>query len=122
MDRNTLTFPHKKSKSLLIPVDQSFVESRTVLLPEAPKTQSPVPWLTSIHATPGRGDYGDPGYRGNCSGLLIKDLLQFYGACRVLDCMEGSGTCRDVCKELGIAYEGRDLKDGFDATDAAGFA
>src|SRR5262249_33800819 len=33
-------------------------------LPEAPRTGSPVPWLTSIHATPGRGKYGDPAFRG----------------------------------------------------------
>jgi hypothetical protein len=85
-------------------------------LPEAPKTDSPVPQLTSIHATPGRGPYGDARYRGNCSGLLIRDLLRFYQPRRVLDPMEGSGTCGDVCRELGIAYEGRDLKTGFDAT------
>jgi hypothetical protein len=29
--------------------------------------------------------------------------------------MEGGGTCRDVCAELAVAYEGRDLKNGFDA-------
>jgi hypothetical protein len=89
-----------------------------VPLPECPRTASPVPWLTSIHATPGRGDYGDPAYRGNCSGLLIRDLLVFYGAKRALDVMEGGGTCRDVCRELGIEYVGRDLKSGFDATRA----
>ncbi len=92
-----------------------------VPLPECPITASPVPWLTSIHATPGRGDYGNPGYRGNCSGLLIRDLLKFYGCRRVLDPMEGGGTCRDVCKELGIAYEGRDLRAGFDATRPESF-
>ena len=94
----------------------------SVTLPEAPITASPVPWLTSIHATPGRGQYGNADYRGNCSGLLIRDLLKFYQPGRVLDPMEGSGTCRDVCKELGIAYEGRDLRKGFDATNAADFA
>jgi hypothetical protein len=88
----------------------------SIPLPEAPQTTSPVPQLTSIHATPGRGPYGDPRYRGNCSGLLIRDLLLFYRPRRVLDPMEGSGTCGDVCRELGIAYEGRDLKRGFDAT------
>jgi hypothetical protein len=95
--------------------------SDPVPLPERPKTQSPVPTLTSIHATPGRGPYGDPGYRGNCSGLLIRDLLRFYAAARVLDPMEGGGTCRDVCAELGIAYEGRDLKRGFDARDPGSY-
>jgi len=93
-----------------------------VPLPKCPITASPVPWLTSIHATPGRGEYGNAGYRGNCSGLLIRDLLKFYRPGRVLDPMEGGGTCRDVCKELAIAYEGRDLKAGFDATRAESFA
>jgi len=91
-------------------------------LPKSPITTSPVPWLTSIHATPGRGEYGNAGYRGNCSGLLIRDLLMFYRPGRVMDCMEGGGTCRDVCKELAISYEGRDLKAGFDATRAESFA
>ena len=91
-------------------------------LPEVPKTGSPVPWLTSIHATPGRGNYGDPSYRGNCSGLLIRDLLLYYRPRRVFDPMQGGGTCRDVCTELGIAYEGRDLKSNFDATRPESFA
>ena len=69
----------------------------------------------------GRGDYGNPGYGGNCSGLLIRDLLSFFRPKRVLDPMEGGGTCRDVCKELAIPYEGRDLKTGFDATRAESF-
>jgi hypothetical protein len=89
-----------------------------VALPAAPRTTSHTPNLTSVHATPGRGPYGDPRYRGNCSGLLIRDLLLFYRPRRVLDPMEGGGTCRDVCRELGIAYEGRDLRQGFDATRA----
>jgi hypothetical protein len=92
-----------------------------VPLPECPITASPVPTLTSIHATPGRGDYGDPSYRGNCSGLLIRDLLKFYRPRTVLDVMEGGGTCRDVCTELGIPYEGRDLRAGFDATKPESF-
>ena len=95
---------------------------KTVPLPEAPVTASPVPWLTRIHAAPGRGNYGDSSYRGNCSGLLIRDLLNSYTPRRVLDPIEGGGTCRDVCRELNIDYQGRDLKRGFDATDAAAFA
>jgi hypothetical protein len=96
-------------------------EPRTVPLPEYPETTSPVPWLTSIHGTPGRGNYGDSRYRGNCSGLLIKDLLRFYRPRRVLDPMEGSGTCRDVCRELRIDYVGEDLRTGFDATNPKSF-
>jgi len=47
-------------------------------IPDSPRTGSPVPWLTTIHATNGRGRYGDARYRGNCSGLLIRDLLCYY--------------------------------------------
>lgn len=101
--------------------DKGGVTTGPVVLPETPDTTSPVPGLTSIHATPGRGPYGDPRYRGNCSGLLIRDLLRFYRPGRVLDPMEGSGTCGDVCRELGIRYEGRDLKHGFDATRSEHF-
>lgn len=93
-----------------------------IALPEAPTTASPTPTLTSIHATPGRGPFGDARYRGNCSGLLIRDLLRFYGPRRVLDPMEGSGTCGDVCRSLGIDYVGRDLRTGFDATRREHFA
>jgi hypothetical protein len=92
-----------------------------MFLPEAPRTKSPVPWLTSIHARKGRGPYGDPGYRGNCSGLLIEDLLRYYRPRRVLDPMQGGGTCRDVCAALGIAYQGLDLRSGFDATSPGAF-
>lgn len=93
-----------------------------VPLPRPPRTRSPVPELTSIHGTPGRGPYGDPGYRGNCSGLLIRDLFRYYQPRRVLDPMSGSGTCRDVCRELGIAHVSHDLKSGVDATSAGAFA
>lgn len=92
-----------------------------MVLPEAPKTKSHVQELTSVHAIEGRGPYGDPSYRGNCSGLLIRDLIRFYRPERVLDPMEGSGTCGDVCRSLGIPYEGRDLRHGFDATRKADF-
>lgn len=96
--------------------------SRLVPLPEGPKTASPVPWLTSIHATPGRGQYGDAGYRGNCSGLLIKDLLLYYRPQRVLDPMTGGGTCRDVCRELDIECVSFDLRSGRDAAAYGVFA
>ena len=109
MDTMTRRYPERKDERKMVP------------LPEVPQTASPVPWLTSIHGRPGRGDYGDARYRGNCSGLLIKDLLCFYRPNRVLDPMEGGGTCRDVCDELGIEYVGRDLKDGFDAMDPGKF-
>jgi hypothetical protein len=91
--------------------------SQFVRLPLAPRTASPVPWLTSVHATEGRGPYGDSSYRGNCSGLLIRDLLLYFKPQRVFDPMCGGGTCRDVCKELGITCVSSDLRNGFDVAD-----
>ena len=35
--------------------------------------------------------------------------------------MEGSGTCRDVCRELRIDYVGGDIRTGFDATNRQRF-
>ncbi len=63
---------------------------------------------------PDRGDYGKSSYRGNCSGLLVKDLICHFKPKTVLDPMEGSGTTRDVCKQFDIKYCGLDLHHGFD--------
>jgi len=95
---------------------------RTVLLPDAPRTASPVPHLTSIHSTPDRGPYGDSRFPGNCSGLFIKDLLLYFVPKTVLDPMTGSGTCQDVCRELRIPCESTDLRSGLDACDPARYA
>jgi len=35
--------------------------------------------------------------------------------------MTGSGTCADVCRELGILCLSRDIREGFDATDTECF-
>ncbi len=88
---------------------------------EIPVTGSPVPTLCSVHATDRRGDYGDPRFRGNCSGALIRDVLEYFDPANCLDPMAGSLTCGDVCQELNIVYEGYDLSDGFDATNMARF-
>lgn len=68
--------------------------------------------LTSVVSYPERGPYGDPSFRGNCTGMLIKDLLLYYRPGKVLDPMEGGGTCREVCCDIGIAYAGTDLSEG----------
>lgn len=87
------------------------------VLPRAPKNTSPVPWLTSLYHKQYRGRYGDPSYPGNCSGEFIKDLLLYFKPKRVCDPMTGSGTCRDVCAELGIPCRSTDIRDGVDACD-----
>ena len=90
-------------------------------LPRAPKTASPVPHLTSLYHFHRAGEYGDRNYPGNCGGNLIKDLLRYFQPVLVLDPMTGSGTCRDVCKELGIVCWSSDLHQGADACDASQF-
>ena len=79
--------------------------------------------MTSVVSYPNRCPlWGDSRYRGNCDGRLIKDLILRYGARKVGDPMEGSGTSRDVVEGLnrykgrGISYWGGDLRTGFDLT------
>jgi hypothetical protein len=91
-------------------------------LPAVPRTNSHHSTLTSVHATNGRGPYGNASFPGNCSGLFIRDLLIYYRPKRVLDPMTGSGTCRDVCKELHIECHSYDLTTGFDAADSKNYA
>jgi hypothetical protein len=90
-------------------------------LPRAPKTASPVPHLTSLYHFDRAGEYGDRSYPGNCGGNLIKDLLVYFKPGLVLDPMSGSGTCPDVCRELGIPCMAWDIHRGIDACDPQGF-
>lgn len=77
--------------------------------------------MTSVVSNPyRRPEWGESGYRGNCDGTLIKDLILRYEANSVADPMMGSGTSRDVVEGINrargsaIAYWGGDLKTGFD--------
>lgn len=95
--------------------------ARIAVLPQAPITGSPVPWLTSLFHFADAGDYGDRRYPGNCSGRLIRDLLLYFRPRNVLDPMTGSGTCRDVCNELNIPCTSKDIRFGFDACDPGNY-
>jgi hypothetical protein len=90
-------------------------------LPLAPVNASPVPHLTSLYHFHRAGEYGDRKYAGNCGGNLIKDLLRFFHSKSVFDPMTGSGTCRDVCRELGIYCWSSDIHENVDACDASQF-
>jgi hypothetical protein len=76
--------------------------------------------LYSVISYPDRGPWGDPKYRGNCSGWLAKDLILRFHSQSVFDPAEGSGTIRDVVQGINkfcqksIHYEGRDLNQGWD--------
>ena len=72
---------------------------------------------TSVVSYPARDNrYGKNTYRGNCTGLLIKDMIEFFKPRLFVDACEGSKTSRDVCKEMGINYVGLDLYNGNDFT------
>jgi SAM-dependent methyltransferase len=90
-------------------------------LPLAPRNASPVPHLTSLYHFHRAGEYGDRKWPGNCGGNLIKDLLTYFRPGLVFDPCAGSGTCRDVCDELGIPCFSFDIHQGFDACDPKDF-
>ncbi|MBY0460509.1 MAG: hypothetical protein K2V38_24605 [Gemmataceae bacterium] len=90
-------------------------------LPLAPINASPVPRLTSLYHHDQAGPYGDRRYPGNCSGELIKDVLRYFRPVKILDPCSGSGTCRDVCRELDIACHALDIRYGQDACNPASF-
>lgn len=58
--------------------------------------------MKSIVSYPGRGPWGDPNYRGNCSGYIIRDLLSFYSPRTFLEVFAGGGTGYEVARELGF--------------------
>lgn len=70
--------------------------------------------MQSIVSYPDRGPYGLNTYRGNCSGLLIKDLIAQYKLQGLSDFMVGSGTTEDVVREAGIRGDFADLNRGYD--------
>jgi hypothetical protein len=57
---------------------------------------------SSILDFPERGKWGKSSYRGNCSGQIIKNLLEYYKPKRFLEVYSGGGTGKDVCSDLGI--------------------
>lgn len=72
--------------------------------------------MNSVMSFPERGNYGNSNWRGNTSGYVIKELIQHFNPKLFVDACEGSGTSRDVCKEMGIVYVGLDLYKGQDFT------
>ena len=72
--------------------------------------------MKSVMSFPERGNYGDSKGRGNTSGYIIKELIQHFNPRLFVDACEGSGTSKDVCKEMGIEYVGLDLYKGQDFT------
>jgi hypothetical protein len=103
------------------PKPATFSTALYAKLPRAPVNASPVPHLTSLYHNAEAGRYGDRRYPGNCGGNLIKDLLRYFKPASVFDPMTGSGTCRDVCQELGVYCWSSDLHQDVDACDPSLF-
>lgn len=70
--------------------------------------------MRSVVSYPDRGKYGNSKYRGNCSGRLIKDIIEQYHISSLSDYMVGSGTTEDVCREMGVNGTYLDLNRGYD--------
>ena len=70
--------------------------------------------MQSIVSYPERGSYGRNSYRRNCSGKLIKDIINQYKLRGLSDFMVGSGTTEDVVRETGLRGTFADLNRGFD--------
>lgn len=72
---------------------------------------------SSVISHPERGNGGRNSYRGNAGANFMKDVIIFGientktkpDSFYFVDANEGSGTSRDVAKELGIVYTGLDL-------------
>lgn len=73
--------------------------------------------MESVVSYPDRGNGGRSSYRGNCSPLLIEDIIQQYGLQYLSDYMVGSGTTEDVCRAKGIPGVFLDLNRGFDLVE-----
>lgn len=76
--------------------------------------------MQSVISYEKRGNYGNSSYRGNCSGYVIKDLIEhFYPGSKpkkFIEVFSGGGTGKDVAKELNIDNSLHlDLNNGWDA-------
>lgn len=69
--------------------------------------------MNSIVSYPKRGPWGDAKFRGNFTGYLVKDLIEFTNPTIVADPTRGGGTTLDVCQELNIRCWSEDINTGF---------
>lgn len=72
----------------------------------------------SIVSYPNRGNYGKSSWRGNCSGHLIREMLEHFKPRVFCDPMTGGNTSGDVVAEMRnngsqIEFHGLDLHSGF---------
>ncbi|MCY7969603.1 hypothetical protein MOB49_21460 [Bacillus haynesii] len=76
--------------------------------------------MKSVVSYPNRGHWGKSGYRGNCSGYVLIDLIQQFFKNQLpkqfVEVFSGGGTGADVAKHLGISNSIHlDLSNGWNA-------
>lgn len=72
--------------------------------------------MKSILSYENRGKWGNSKFRGNVSGHVIKDLLEFYKPKKFVEVFSGGGTGKDVALDLGITNSVHlDLINGWNA-------
>lgn len=74
--------------------------------------------LRSIQEHFSRWNYGTNSYRGNCSGLIVKALIEHFQPSFFIDPMAGSGTSKAVCEEMGVPHLSLDLNPALGVFDA----
>lgn len=79
---------------------------------------SAVNQLTTLVSYPDRGKWGDSQWRGNFSGAMVKDIIEWFKPKKVYDAMVGSGTTLEVCQELGVNCIATDLNPKYGGWDA----
>ncbi len=72
--------------------------------------------MKSVMSFENRGKWGKSDWRGNTSGYVISEMINHFSPKLFVDACEGSGTSRDVCRDLGVDYVGLDLFRGNDFT------
>ena len=73
---------------------------------------------SSIMSFPNRGNYGKSNWRGNCSGHIVREMLEHFRPKVFVDPTLGGGTSLDVVEEMNrnghsIEFHGLDLHNGF---------
>jgi hypothetical protein len=66
----------------------------------------------SILSFPEREPWGDPGYRGNCSGYVCREIFQRLRPRVLTDPMVGGGTSVEVAREMRIGARGPNMHSG----------
>lgn len=72
--------------------------------------------MQSILSYENRGKWGKSSYRGNCSGHIIKDLIEHFQPKKFVEVFSGGNTGKEVCQDLGIKNSVHlDLLNGWNA-------